>query len=153
MKIHEGKLSGVGKKFAIVLSRFNNIVSDRLLEGALDCLLRHATKDSDIEIFKVPGAYELPYMAKKIAGKGKFDAVICLGAVIRGETPHFDFIASNVMRGIMQLNLTQDIPTVAGIITADTPEQAIERAGGKGGNKGFSAALSALELVNLKEEK
>ncbi len=153
MKIHEGKLSGAGKKFAIVLSRFNNIVSDRLSEGALDCLLRHATKDSDIEIFKVPGAYELPYMAKKIAGKGKFDAVICLGAVIRGETPHFDFIASNVMRGIMQLNLTQDIPTVAGIITADTPEQAIERAGGKGGNKGFSAALSALELVNLKEEK
>jgi len=150
MKIHEGKLSGIGKRFAIVVSRFNNLVSNRLVEGAEDCLLRHDVKEDDIETFKVPGAYEIPYAAKILAKKGEFDAVICLGAVIRGETPHFDFIASNVMRGITQMNLEYGIPVVMGIITADTLEQALDRAGAKQGNKGFSAAMTALELVNLK---
>jgi 6,7-dimethyl-8-ribityllumazine synthase len=150
MKIHEGKLSGIGKRFAIVVARFNNLVSDRLIEGAEDCLLRHDVKGDDIEIFKVPGAYEIPYIAKKLARKEKFDAVICLGAIIRGETPHFDFICSNVMRGIMQLNLEYDLPVVMGIITADTLEQALDRAGAKQGNKGFLAAMTALELVNIK---
>lgn len=149
MKIHEGKLSGIGKKFAVVVSRFNNLVSDRLIEGAEDCLLRHGVKEDDIEIFKVPGAYEIPYIAKALAEKGKFDALICLGAIIRGETPHFDFISSNVMRGIMQINLEHDVPVVMGIITADTLEQALDRAGAKQANRGFSAAMAALELTNL----
>ncbi|OYD14818.1 6,7-dimethyl-8-ribityllumazine synthase [candidate division WOR-3 bacterium JGI_Cruoil_03_44_89] len=149
MKIHEGKLSGIGKKFAVVVSRFNNLVSDRLVEGAEDCLLRHGVKEDDIEIFKVPGAYEIPYIAKTLAEKGKFDALICLGAIIRGETPHFDFVSSNVMRGIMQINLEHDVPVVMGIITADTLEQALDRAGAKQANRGFSAAMAALELTNL----
>ncbi len=149
MKIHEGKLSGIGKKFAVVVSRFNNLVSDRLVEGAEDCLLRHGVKEDDIEIFKVPGAYEIPYIAKALAEKGKFDALICLGAIIRGETPHFDFVSSNVMRGIMQINLEHDVPVVMGIITADTLEQALDRAGAKQANRGFSAAMAALELTNL----
>ncbi|MCD5383737.1 6,7-dimethyl-8-ribityllumazine synthase [candidate division WOR-3 bacterium] len=151
MKIHEGKLSGVDRRFAIVLSRFNNIISDRLLLGAVDCLVRHQTEDTDIEVFKVPGAYEIPMVAGRIAKEGKFDAVICLGAVIRGETPHFEFIASSLSRGIMELNLTHDVPVIMGIITADALEQATERAGGKQGNRGFDAALTALEIVNLKE--
>lgn len=150
MKIHEGKLSGIGKRFALVVSRFNNLVSDRLIEGAEDCLVRHDVKGDDIEIFKVPGAYEIPYVAKTLAKKGKFDAIICLGAIIRGETPHFDFISSSVMRGIMQISIEHDIPVVMGIITADTLEQALDRAGAKRANKGFSSAMAALELINLK---
>lgn len=150
MNIHEGKLTGVGKSFAIVVSRFNNMVSDRLIEGALDCLKRHEVKDKDIELYKVPGAYEIPQVAGVLARKKAFDAVICLGAIIRGETPHFDFIASNVIKAIMQVNLECDIPVALGIITADTVDQALDRAGGKSGNRGFSAALTALELVNLK---
>lgn len=150
MKIHEGKLSGIGKRFALVVSRFNNLISDRLIDGAEDCLVRHDVKGDDIEIFKVPGAYEIPYVAKTLAKKGKFDAIICLGAIIRGETPHFDFISSSVMRGIMQISIEHDIPVVMGIITADTLEQALDRAGAKQSNRGFFSALAALELINLK---
>lgn len=150
MKVHEGKIIGIGKRFAIVASRFNNIISDRLIEGAEDCLIRHGVKGNDIEVFKVPGAYEIPQLAKALTKKKKFDAVICLGTIIRGETPHFDFIAGNIIKGIMQINLECDIPVVLGIITVDTFDQALDRAGGKLGNKGFSAAMTALELVNIK---
>ncbi len=150
MRIHEGKITGVGKSFAIVSSRFNNMVSDRLVEGALDCLNRHEVKQDDIDLYKVPGAYEIIQVTRTLAREKRFDAVICLGAIIRGDTPHFDFIAGNVIKGIMQMNLDYDIPVVLGIITADSFDQAMDRAGGKLGNRGFTAAMTALELANLK---
>lgn len=147
--IIEGKLTAKNKKFGIVVSRFNEIISSQLLTGAQDCLIRHDCKTEDITIVWVPGSFEIPSTAKKMAKSKKYDAVICLGAVIRGGTPHFDFIASEVSKGVAHVGLEFDLPVIFGIITSDTIEQAIERAGSKAGNKGWDAALSAIEMVNL----
>ena len=145
----EGKLIAKDRKFAIVVSRFNEFISDKLIEGALDCLLRHEADEKDITISWVPGAYEIPIIAKRLALTKKYDAVICLGAVIRGATPHFEYVAAEVAKGIAHVSLETEVPVIFGIITADTIEQAIERAGTKAGNKGWDAALSAIEMANL----
>jgi len=147
--IIEGKLDGKGKKFAIVVSRFNEFITNKLMTGALDCLNRHNTNLDDIDIIWAPGAFEIPLVAQKAAKNEKYHAVICLGAVIRGATPHFDYVAGEVSKGIAQINLQSEKSVVFGIITADTIEQAIERAGTKAGNKGWDAALTALEMANL----
>lgn len=144
-----GKLIGTGKTFGIIVSRYNSFITKRLLEGAIDGLVRHGVKEEDIGIFWVPGAYEIPIAAQKVIQSGKYNAVICLGAIIRGETPHFDFVASESAKGITQIGLTSGVPTIYGIITTETLEQAIDRAGAKTGNKGTEAALSAIEMVNL----
>ncbi len=149
IKIHEGLLSAKGFKFGIVVSRFNSIITNRLIEGAVDALLRHGCEKNDIDIFKVPGSFEIPLVASKLTQTGKYNAIICLGAVIRGETPHFDFVATETTKGIAQVALKSGVPVTYGIITADTMEQAIDRAGGKAGNKGAEAAISAIEMVNL----
>jgi 6,7-dimethyl-8-ribityllumazine synthase len=148
-KIIEGKLTAKGKKFGVVISRFNELISAQLLSGAQDCLTRHECKPEDITVAWVPGSFEIPLVAKKMAGSKKYDAVICLGAVIRGGTPHFDYISAEVSKGIAQVGLDAGLPVIFGIITADTIEQALERAGTKAGNKGWDAALSAIEMVNL----
>lgn len=148
-KYHHGILSGEGKQFAIVISRFNEFISQKLLEGALDCLYRHKVKEDNIDIYWVPGSFEIPSIAKKLSKKDQFDAIICLGAVIRGTTPHFDYIAAEVSKGIAQTALESGKAVIYGVITADTLEQAIERAGTKAGNKGWDAALSAIEMVDL----
>lgn len=140
------------KKFAIIVSRFNDFIAKELLNGSLDCLVRHGAKESDIEIFWVPGSFEIPTLANILAKKKKHDAILCLGAVIRGSTPHFDYIAAEVAKGIAQTSFTSGIPTIFGVITADTIEQAIERAGTKAGNKGRDAALNAIEMVNLVDQ-
>ena len=147
----EGKLSAKGKKFGIVTSRFNELISKQLLAGAQDCLVRHDCKDTDITVVWVPGSFEIPIAAKKMAQSGNYDALICLGAVIRGATPHFDYIASEVSKGIAQVGMETGVPAIFGVLTTDTIEQAIERAGTKAGNKGWDAALSAIEMVNLFE--
>ncbi len=149
MKVTEGKLTAENLKFGIVLGRFNSFITERLLEGAIDCILRHNGKKENIEVFKVPGSFEIPLIAKKLAKSGKYDAIICLGAVIRGSTPHFDYVANEVTKGIAQVGLETEVPVSYGILTTDTIEQAIERAGTKMGNKGFDAALTAIEMVNL----
>ncbi len=146
---HEGMLLGKGLKFGLVVSRFNEFITKKLLEGAQDALLRHDVSKEDIDITWVPGAFEIPLIAKKLAQTKKYHAVICLGAVIRGGTPHFDYIASEVTKGIAMVGLETGLPVIYGIITADTLEQAIERAGTKAGNKGFEAAMSAIEMANL----
>ncbi|OQX84882.1 6,7-dimethyl-8-ribityllumazine synthase [candidate division KSB1 bacterium 4484_87] len=151
-KIIEGKFIGKNKKIGIVVSRFNEFISKKLVDGALDCLSRHQTGDEDIDIAWVPGSFEIPLAALKMAQSKKYDAVICLGTLIRGATPHFNYIAAEVTKGIAQINLQTGIPTVYGIITADTIEQAIERAGTKAGNKGWDAAMSALEMAELVNE-
>jgi 6,7-dimethyl-8-ribityllumazine synthase len=151
-KMIEGKLNAKGLKFGIVVSRFNDFVSERLLSGALDLLNRNGADEGDIEILKVPGAFEIPQVARKMALAKKYDAVICLGAVIRGATPHFDYIAAEVSKGIAMIGLESEIPVTFGILTTDNLEQAIERAGSKGGNKGWDAALSAVEMANLYRE-
>jgi 6,7-dimethyl-8-ribityllumazine synthase len=148
MKIIEGYLSAKNYKFAIVVSRFNDFISQKLLEGALDCLKRHEAKEENITIVKTPGSFEIPLMADRLAGLKKFDAIICLGAVIRGDTPHFDYVAAEVSKGIAQISLKYGMPVLFGVITADTLEQAVERAGVKSGNKGWDAALSAIEMVD-----
>ena len=148
-KVHAGKMLAKGKNFGIVVSRFNEFISQKLLDGALDALRRHDADEDRIEIFWVPGSFEIPWAARKMALSKKYDAILCLGAVIRGDTPHFDYIASEVAKGIAQTSLSTGVPTLFGIITADNLEQAIERAGAKAGNKGAQAALSAIELVNL----
>ncbi|NIM03624.1 6,7-dimethyl-8-ribityllumazine synthase [bacterium] len=148
-KVHAGKMVAKGKNFGIVVSRFNEFISQKLLDGALDALRRHDADEERIEIFWVPGSFEIPWAARRMAASKKYDAVLCLGAVIRGDTPHFDYIASQVAKGIAQTSLTTGVPTLFGIITADNLEQAIERAGTKAGNKGAQAALSAIEMVNL----
>jgi len=148
---YEGNISAEGKKFALVVSRFNDFVSDKLLAGALDALSRHGARDQDIDVVKVPGSFEIPLMAKKMAGKEKYDAVICLGAVIRGSTPHFEYVSAEVSKGVAQVGLQAGIPVIFGVITTDTLEQAIERAGTKAGNKGWSAAIAAMEMANLAE--
>ncbi|MDH7569317.1 MAG: 6,7-dimethyl-8-ribityllumazine synthase [Armatimonadota bacterium] len=147
--IYEGKLSAEGLRFAIVVSRFNEFVTSKLLSGALDSLIRHGAADSDIAIAWVPGTFEIPIVAQKFARSGKFDAVICLGALIRGATPHFDYLAAEVTKGIAQVGLQTGVPTVFGVITTDNIEQAIERAGTKSGNKGFDAANTAIEMANV----
>ena len=151
-KIIEGKFIGKDKKIGIVVSRFNEFISKKLLEGALDSLSRHQTNDNDIDIAWVPGSFEIPLAAQKMAQSKKYDAVICLGALIRGATPHFNYIAAEVTKGIAQVNLQTGVPTVYGVITADTIEQAIERAGTKAGNKGWDAAMTALEMAELVTE-
>jgi len=148
-KIIEGNLVGEGKKFAIVLSRFNDFITGKLAEGAVDALKRSGVKDMDIDIIKVPGAFEIPLVAKKVAEKKMHDAIICLGAVIRGATSHFDYVSAEVSKGVATVGLEASIPIIFGVITTDTIEQAIERAGTKAGNKGWSAAISAIEMANL----
>jgi len=145
----EGEISAKGIKVAIVVSRFNDFICQRLLDGALDALKRHGASDDQITIVKVPGCFEIPSMAKKLALDSRFDCVICLGAVIRGATPHFEYISSQVARGIASVALESQIPVAFGVITTDTLEQAIERAGAKSGNKGWDAAVSAMEMVSL----
>jgi 6,7-dimethyl-8-ribityllumazine synthase len=147
--IIEGKLNAKGKKFGIVISRFNELISSQLLAGAKDCLLRHDCKEEDITVAWVPGSYEIPLTAKRMAKSKKYASVICLGAVIRGGTPHFDYIAAEVSKGVAQVGLEANLPVIFGILTTDSIEQALERAGTKAGNKGWDAALSAIEMVNL----
>ena len=149
MKKIEGKLTAEGKKFAIVVSRFNEFITNKLLEGAKDCLIRHKCDEDDITYIYVPGSFEIPLVAKKIAQSNKFDAVICLGAVIRGATPHFEYVSSEVSKGVAQIGLETGVPVIFGVITSDTIEQAIERAGTKSGNKGWDAAQSAIEITDL----
>ena len=148
-KIIEGKIVAKGMKFGIVASRFNDFIRGRLIEGAIDTLIRAGADEKDIHIYKVPGAFELPLTAKKLAKSARFDAVICLGAVIRGATPHFEYISAEVSKGIASVGLEAEIPVVYGVLTTDTIEQAIERAGTKSGNKGADAAMSAIEMVDL----
>jgi 6,7-dimethyl-8-ribityllumazine synthase len=148
-KILQGKIVGKDKKFGIVISRFNEFISSKLLDGALDCFKRHEVKEENVEIAWVPGSFEIPLTALKMAESKKYDAVVCLGAVIRGATPHFEYIAAEVTKGIAQVNLQTGIPTIYGVITADSLEQAIERAGTKAGNKGWDAAMSAMEMADL----
>ena len=148
-KNFEGKLLGEGLKFGLVISRFNEFISKKLLEGAQDALLRHGVKEDDIDIAWTPGSFEIPLVAQKLAQTKKYDAVICLAAVIRGGTPHFQYIAAEVTKGIAKVGLEAGLPVIYGVITADTLEQAVERAGTKAGNKGFDAAVSAIEMANL----
>jgi 6,7-dimethyl-8-ribityllumazine synthase len=148
-KIVKGNMIATGKKFGIVVSRFNEFISSKLLEGALDTLTQHGAKESDITVAWTPGSFEIPPVALKMAGTKKYDAVICLGTIIRGETPHFDLVAGEAAKGVAKVSLDSDVPCVFGIITADTLEQAIDRAGTKSGNKGRDAAASAIEMCNL----
>ena len=149
MKAIEGKLMGTGKKFAIIFSRFNEFVVHGLLKAANDCLLKHGVNENNIDIIKVPGAFEIPVTADRLASKKKYDAIICLGVIIRGATPHFDYVASVVSNGISQVSQKYSLPVIFGVLTTDTIEQAIERAGTKAGNKGWDSALTALEMADL----
>ncbi len=148
-KLFEGVLLGKGLKFGVVVARFNEFITKKLLEGAQDALLRHGVSEDDIDIAWVPGSFEIPLVAKKLAETKRYDAIICLGAVIRGATPHFEYIAAEVAKGIARIGLDIGLPVSFGVITADTLEQAIERAGTKAGNKGFDAAVDAIEMTNL----
>ena len=148
-KVHEGKLAVQGQKFGIVVSRFNQLVTAKLLEGALDCLQRHGAAAADIEVAWVPGSFELPIVAKKMVAAGRFATVICLGAIIRSDTPHFDFVAAEVAKGISRVGLDSGTPVTFGVVTTDSVEQAIERAGARAGNRGWDAALNAIEMANL----
>jgi 6,7-dimethyl-8-ribityllumazine synthase len=145
----EGNLSAAGLKFGIVVSRFNDFITSHLVDGAVDAIVRHGASEGDIDIVKVPGAFEIPPVAKKLCSKNKYDAVICLGAVIRGATPHFNFVASEASKGVGAVGLEANIPVLYGILTTDTIEQAIERAGTKSGNKGWETGMSAVEMANL----
>lgn len=149
MRIIEGELQAKGLKFSIVVSRFNDFITSKLLEGAIDALIRHGAEKENIDIVKVPGSFEIPLVAKKMALKGNYHAVICLGTVIRGSTPHFEYVASEVAKGIATASLETGIPITFGIITSDTIEQAIERAGSKAGNKGWDAAITAIEMAQV----
>lgn len=148
-KVFQGHLSAKGKRFGIIVSRFNELICSKLLEGALDCLIRSGCNENDIEVAWVPGSFEIPVAAKRFAASKKYNAIICLGAVIRGATPHFEYISAEVTKGIAQVSLEFDIPVAYGIITPDTLEQALERAGTKAGNKGWDAAQSAIEMADL----
>jgi 6,7-dimethyl-8-ribityllumazine synthase len=148
-KVYQGLLSAEGVKFGLICSRFNEFITTRLLEGAKDALLRHKAREEDIDIVWVPGSFEIPTVASRLAQQKKYDALICLGAVIRGETPHFDYVAAEVAKGIAKVAIETLTPTIFGIITADSIDQAIERAGTKQGNKGWFAALAAIEMVDL----
>ena len=151
-KIVEGKIKADGLRFGIVVSRFNNFITERLLEGALDALRRNGAGEDAIDIYRAPGSFEIPAVAKRVLARDQYDAIICLGAVIRGATPHFSYISAEVTKGIAQLSIESAVPITFGVITADTIEQAIERAGTKVGNKGWDAALSAIEMANLYRE-
>lgn len=148
-KVLDAKLLAEGKKFGIVVSRFNDFITEKLLDGALDALIRCGASEDDIEVARVPGAFEIPLMAKRMAASGRYDAVICLGAVIRGSTPHFDYVSAEVSKGVATAGMETGLPIIFGVITTDTIEQAIERAGTKAGNKGWSAAMAAVEMANL----
>ena len=152
MRTVEGKLIGEGLKFALIVARFNAFISERLLEGALDSLRRKGVREEDLTVVRVPGAWEIPLVAKRLAQSRAYDAIICLGAVIRGGTPHFDYVAAEVSKGIAQVSLDSEVPVTFGVLTTDTLEQAIERAGSKAGNKGYAAAEAAMEMVNLLKE-
>jgi len=145
----EGKLDATGLRFGIIVSRFNSFIGERLLEGALDALVRHGGDERNIDVARVPGAFEIPLAAKKLAESGRYDALICLGAVIRGSTPHFDYVAAEVSKGVASVSLETGVPVAFGVLTTDSIEQAIERAGTKAGNKGFEAAVTAIETANL----
>lgn len=145
----EGKLDASGLKVGLAISRFNSFISERLLEGSIDALLRHGAKEGDLDVVRVPGAFELPLATKKMVESGKYDAVICLGAVIRGATPHFDYVSAEVTKGIASVSLDAGVPVAFGVLTTDNIEQAVERAGSKSGNKGFEAAVTVIEMVNL----
>jgi len=147
--IIEASLSAEKKRFAIIASRFNDFITGRLIGGAMDALIRSGAAEDDVDIIKVPGAFEIPLIAKKLVDKGGYDAVLCLGAIIRGATPHFDYVSAEASKGIAQVGLDAKIPVIFGVITADTIEQAIERAGTKAGNKGWDAAIAAIEMANL----
>lgn len=149
MKIIEGELQAKGLKFGIVVSRFNDFITNKLLDGALDALLRHGAKEEDIDIVKVPGSFEVPMLARRLALKGTYNALICLGTIIRGATPHFEYIAAEVSKGIASASMETGLPIAFGIITSDTIEQAVERAGTKSGNKGWDAAITAIEMAQL----
>ena len=148
-RVHEGKLEAGNRRFAIVVARFNSLITGKLLDGALDCLRRHGCPEDNVEIAWVPGSFELPLMARRLAGTGRFDVVICLGAVIRSETPHFDFVAAEAARGIARVALDSGTPVTFGVITADDVEQAVNRAGVRSGNRGWDAALNAIEMADL----
>ena len=152
MKVYEGNISGRESKFAIVVARFNEFITSKLLDGALDALKRHETPDENISVVWVPGSFEIPLVAKKIASTGNFDAVICLGAVIRGATTHYDYVCNEVSKGVAAVALQSGVPTIFGVVTTENIQQAIERAGTKSGNKGFDAAISAMEMANLSKE-
>lgn len=149
MKVIEGELQAKGLKFGIIVSRFNDFITSKLLDGALDALRRHGADDKDIEVVKVPGSFEIPLIAKRLAAKGTFSAIVCLGTVIRGATPHFDYVAAEVSKGIASASMETGVPIAFGVITSDTIEQAIERAGTKSGNKGWDAAITAIEMAQL----
>jgi len=148
----EGKMKAEGFRFALIVSRFNDFICSRLVEGAMDALMRHGAAEKNVVLIKVPGAFEMPLVAKKLAESSKYDVVICLGAVIRGATPHFDYVAAEVSKGIATVALDSNIPITFGVLTTDTLEQAIERAGSKSGNKGYEAAMAAIEMANLFKE-
>jgi len=149
VKIFEGELNAQGLKFGIVVSRFNDFITSKLLDGSIDALVRHGANKADIDVIKVPGSFEIPLAAKILASKGIYNAIICLGAVIRGATPHFDYVAAEVSKGIASVSLEMNVPVAFGVVTTDTIEQAIERAGTKSGNKGWDAALTAIEMARL----
>ena len=149
MKVVQGELQAKGLKFAIIVSRFNDFITGKLLDGAIDALVRHGAKEDDIAVVKVPGAFEIPLTAKKVASKGGHDAVICLGTVIRGATPHFDYVAAEVSKGVATASMETGVPMAFGVLTTDTIEQAVERAGTKSGNKGFDAAITAIEMAQV----
>jgi 6,7-dimethyl-8-ribityllumazine synthase len=149
MKTYQGMLQAKGLKIGIVVSRFNQFISERLLEGALDALHKLGAAETDISVYKVPGSFEVPFIAKKIAASGKVDGLLCLGALIRGDTPHFDFLSAEVTKGLAQISMDEGLPVAFGILTVDTLEQGIERAGAKAGNKGYDAAFSLVETLNL----
>jgi 6,7-dimethyl-8-ribityllumazine synthase len=149
MKVIQGELQAKGLRFAIVVSRFNDFITSKLLDGAVDALVRHGAKEEDIDVVRVPGSFEIPLIAKKMASKGAYNGVICLGTVIRGATPHFDYVAAEVSKGIAQASLETGVPIAFGVITSDTIEQAVERAGSKSGNKGFDAAITAIEMAQV----
>ncbi len=149
MKTIEGKLIGKGMKFGVVAARFNDFITSKLLEGAMDALIRHGVESDDVSVAWVPGSFEIPLAAQKMAASGKYDAVICLGAVIKGSTDHYDYVCAEVSKGVAQVGLNSGIPVLFGVLTTDNIEQAIERAGTKAGNKGFDVAVSAIEMVDL----
>jgi len=151
IKTHSGSLDARGKRFALVVSRYNEFFSGRLLSGAQDCLLRHGAGAEDIEVYRTPGSFELPLVAKKVAESGRFHAVVCLGAVLRGQTSHFDFVAAEAAKGIARVNMDTGVPTIFGVITTETVEQAVDRSGARAGNRGAEAAMAAIEMANLLE--
>lgn len=149
MKVIQGELQAKGLRFAVIVSRFNDFITGKLLEGAVDALVRHGAKEEDIDVIKVPGAFEIPLTAKKVASKGSYNALICLGTVIRGATPHFDYVAAEVSKGVATASMETGVPMAFGVLTTDTIEQAVERAGTKSGNKGFDAAMTAIEMAQV----